>query len=254
MKVVAILVALLLVIGGLGLFWAERQINPGGHHGPDVAVVIPKGASTSNIAHILSRAGVIHDATLFSLYVRLNGTGILLSRHLPRCPRTPPTSRPFQRWRTGRHWSPTSWSSPKASPSATWPPPWPPCPGSHLSAPEVRRRRHRRHRAQPLRAGRDQQPRRPPVPRHLPGPAGRDRDRHRRSRWSRAFDQRAQAIGLAAAAAKLGETPYALVTVASIVEREAKLPGDRGPGRQRHLQPAEGRACRSAWIRPRPTT
>jgi UPF0755 protein len=44
-----------------------------------------------------------------------------------------------------------------------------------------------------------------------------------------AFDDRAQSINLSAAAAKLGESPYALVTVASMVEREAKLAGDRGP-------------------------
>ena len=44
-----------------------------------------------------------------------------------------------------------------------------------------------------------------------------------------AFDQRAQEIGLQVAAARLGQTPYALVTVASIVEKEAKLTSDRGP-------------------------
>ena len=77
LKILAVLLALLLVVGGIGLFWAERQINPGGHHGPDVTVVIPAGASKSSIAHILSRAGVIHDASLFNLYVRVKGTGIL---------------------------------------------------------------------------------------------------------------------------------------------------------------------------------
>src|SRR5262249_20856036 len=39
-----------------------------------------------------------------------------------------------------------------------------------------------------------------------------------------AFDDQASSLGLTAAAARLHVTPYQLVTVASIVEREAKLP------------------------------
>jgi UPF0755 protein len=44
-----------------------------------------------------------------------------------------------------------------------------------------------------------------------------------------AFDEQANAAGLTAAAARLHLTPYQLVTVASIVEREAKLTADYGP-------------------------
>ena len=44
-----------------------------------------------------------------------------------------------------------------------------------------------------------------------------------------AFDQTADSLGLTAAAARLGVTPYQVITVASIVEREAKLDEDRGP-------------------------
>jgi UPF0755 protein len=43
------------------------------------------------------------------------------------------------------------------------------------------------------------------------------------------FDQRASQLGLAAGAKRLGLSPYQVVTVASIVEREAKLQADRGP-------------------------
>jgi UPF0755 protein len=41
------------------------------------------------------------------------------------------------------------------------------------------------------------------------------------------FDVQAQALGLSAAAVRLGYTPYQVVEVASIVEREAKLDTDR---------------------------
>ena len=44
-----------------------------------------------------------------------------------------------------------------------------------------------------------------------------------------AFNEQADAVGLVAAASSLHLTPYQVVTVASIVEHEAKLPADRGP-------------------------
>ena len=44
-----------------------------------------------------------------------------------------------------------------------------------------------------------------------------------------AFDDQATALGLPAAAARLHLTPYQVVTVASIVEREAKLSRRPGP-------------------------
>jgi UPF0755 protein len=44
-----------------------------------------------------------------------------------------------------------------------------------------------------------------------------------------AFDARASSLGLDAAAAALHRTPYQLITVASIIEHEAKLTSDRGP-------------------------
>jgi UPF0755 protein len=43
----------------------------------------------------------------------------------------------------------------------------------------------------------------------------------------RAFDDQAATAGLDAAAAQLGRTPYAVITVASLVQREAKLEEDR---------------------------
>jgi UPF0755 protein len=44
-----------------------------------------------------------------------------------------------------------------------------------------------------------------------------------------AFDQNASTVGLDQSAATLGVTPYQIVVVASMVEREAKLDVDRGP-------------------------
>jgi UPF0755 protein len=44
-----------------------------------------------------------------------------------------------------------------------------------------------------------------------------------------AFDDQANSLGLSAAATRMHLTAYQVVTVASIVEREAKLTADRGP-------------------------
>ena len=68
--------AFVVLVGGAGV-WADGQINPGGHHGPQVSVTIPKGASTSSIGSILAKAGVIHEGTLFALWVRVHGDGPL---------------------------------------------------------------------------------------------------------------------------------------------------------------------------------
>jgi UPF0755 protein len=66
-----------LVVGGLAVVWAQHQINPG-KAGPAVQVTIPANSSTATIAALLGRAGVIHDPTLFRLYIKTKGAGALL--------------------------------------------------------------------------------------------------------------------------------------------------------------------------------
>lgn len=69
------LVALAVLVAGGGVLWASRQVTPSGPLGRKVTVVIPKGASTTAIGSILVKAGVIHSATLFHYYVKLEGDG-----------------------------------------------------------------------------------------------------------------------------------------------------------------------------------
>ena len=73
----AAIAAVLVVLVAVGLVWANAQINPG-KAGKLVSVEIPKGASTSQIGSILARSGVIHEGFLFSVYVKLSGDGPLL--------------------------------------------------------------------------------------------------------------------------------------------------------------------------------
>jgi peptidoglycan lytic transglycosylase G len=223
----ALLLALLLVVGGIGLFWAERQINPGGHHGPAVTVVIPKGASRSQIGHILSKAGVIHDATLFGLYVRLHGTGVLYPGTY-KLPKNSSYQSAISALENGPPLITDSLVIPEGFTLRQMATAVAALPGLHLSAQKF---------VAAATDGTVRSPYEPAGTNNLEGllfPATYPVQQGETEidivqQMVEAFDQRAASINLSAAAAKLGESPYALVTVASIVEKEAKLNSDRGP-------------------------
>ena len=75
-----VIVVVVVVLVGGGVWWASRQINPGGHPGRRVTVVIPAGSSSSQIGNLLVAAKVIHGSgTLFRYYVRLQSAAPLLA-------------------------------------------------------------------------------------------------------------------------------------------------------------------------------
>ncbi len=78
LTIVAVVVVAGLILGALGVFWVRRQIDPAGKPGAPVSVSIPAGSSTSTIASTLGKAGVIHSATVFKLYVKIKSAGPLL--------------------------------------------------------------------------------------------------------------------------------------------------------------------------------
>lgn len=71
---VSVLVAVLLV-GGVGGVWLQRQVNPPGSPGAEVTVEIPEGSSTTRIGQILQQEGVITNAGVFRYYARFKGEG-----------------------------------------------------------------------------------------------------------------------------------------------------------------------------------
>lgn len=74
-KVLLIGVAVLLLgTAGAGVA-VQRTIDPPGEAGPDVAVTIPQGASTARIAAILDEVGVVESARAFRIYTRVKGAG-----------------------------------------------------------------------------------------------------------------------------------------------------------------------------------
>jgi UPF0755 protein len=75
MVVTGLVAAIALVALGIGGFWLKRQIDPSGGPGAKVSVDIPRGASTSDIADLLAEKDVITSARIFRLYLKVKGGG-----------------------------------------------------------------------------------------------------------------------------------------------------------------------------------
>ncbi|MHB1535819.1 MAG: endolytic transglycosylase MltG [Acidimicrobiales bacterium] len=220
------LVVTVLLVAGIGVVWVERQISPGGKPGAQVAVRIPAGASTAEIGTILARAGVIHDATLFRYYVSLKGEGPLYpgTWHLPKDSSYSAVIRVIDHPAplvVEKLVIPEGYTLDQIAQSVAA------LPRLHLSA------------AKFLAAATNGQVRSPYEPAGVNDLEGLlfpatydikagDTEVDVLEEMVGAFDDRAQAIGLAHGAAALGLSPYQVVTVASIVEHEAKLAADRG--------------------------
>ena len=220
------IVAVVVLIGAGGIYvWANSQINPGGHRGALVTVVIPNGSSTSQIGDRLASSGVIHDGYLFALYVRLHGYGPLypgtykLQKNLP-------YSAAISALRAGPKIQVDNLLIPEGFTVAQIAHAVAALPNMGLSAQAF------------LAAAADGSVRSPFEPAGVNNLEGLlfpatykvrqgESEVEILQEMEDTFYQRAQDLGITAAAAKLGETPYKLIAVASIVEREAKRPADR---------------------------
>jgi peptidoglycan lytic transglycosylase G len=223
--VLAAIVVVSLVSGGLGLVWARHRISPGGPGGAEVQVAIPLGTSTAGIASLLGRTKVIESPSLFRLYIRLKGAG------------------PFEAGDYTFHLH-SGYAAAlgvlRAGPEVTY---------SKITIPEgftlaqIAARVGKlpgRSAARFLAAassGAVQSRFQPPGSTDLEGllypatyPVGpNDDEASLLRRMVATFDDTAASLGIDQAAARLAISPYQVVTVASMVEREAKLDEDRGP-------------------------
>ncbi|MGI8984610.1 MAG: endolytic transglycosylase MltG [Acidimicrobiales bacterium] len=73
--VLLVLAVAFLVLAGSGLWWVQRQVNPPGESGPGVQIVVEPGMSTTDIGALLEREGIIASASIFRYYARLTGLG-----------------------------------------------------------------------------------------------------------------------------------------------------------------------------------
>lgn len=220
--VLAIVVALALVAGAVGV-WAQRQINPG-NRGAEVAVTIPKGSSTARIASILDAEGVITNARLFRLYVKVKGEG------------------PFQAGSYILHKNESfddvlavlGKGAKAESDRITIP--------EGLTLVQIAERvgrlpgRSADTFLQIARSGEITSPYLPPGSTNLEGvlfPSTyelkqSDDERAILQRMVNGFNVVAQQVGLDQSQAKVGLTPYQVVIVASMIEREARIADERG--------------------------
>jgi UPF0755 protein len=73
LRALLLLVVLGLIGAGLAGIWYQRQVHPSGGAGAEVALKIPSGSSTQQIASILATKGVISSPKVFRVYVKLKG-------------------------------------------------------------------------------------------------------------------------------------------------------------------------------------
>lgn len=68
-----ILLVFILVVGGAawyGWTWFQDKLTPVGESGRPIIITIPKGASSANVGNILYDAGLIRNSTVFRLWMR----------------------------------------------------------------------------------------------------------------------------------------------------------------------------------------
>lgn len=64
-----------LILAGSSVLWVQRQINPPGASGPEVQIIVEQGMSTTDVGELLEREGVIVSASIFKYYAKLTGLG-----------------------------------------------------------------------------------------------------------------------------------------------------------------------------------
>lgn len=69
---VGVVVVLGVIVGGFGL-WLQRQINPPGGPGQVMAVAVESGSTVDDIVDLLSEEGVVSNPTVFRYYLRWRG-------------------------------------------------------------------------------------------------------------------------------------------------------------------------------------
>ncbi|CAN5150532.1 hypothetical protein BH24ACT1_BH24ACT1_00030 [soil metagenome] len=67
-----LLAVVVFALAGAAL-WVKGKIDPGGEPGEELALTIPDGATTADIAELLADQGVVSDAGIFGYYVRFSG-------------------------------------------------------------------------------------------------------------------------------------------------------------------------------------
>jgi UPF0755 protein len=220
------LVALLL-LAGAGVLWVRNQIDPPGKPGAPVQVRVEEGMSLSDIGALLARDGIITNATIFRYYVKLNGSENVEAGEY--------TFHKNESMGTVLKILGAGARSTKKQVSLTVP--------EGLTLDKIADKvgelpgRSRERFLELARSGEVRSQYQPPNVSNLEGLIlpetyffdEEDDEKAILRRMVDTFDRTATSLNIATAADRLRLTPYETVIVASMVEREAKVPEDRGP-------------------------
>ncbi len=221
-----ILFGVLLVIvavGAVGAAWLKSQINPSGPQGEEIRVTIAEGQSTAAIGKLLEQRGVITNATVFSYYARFTGADAIKAGDF-RFHHNEDMGAVIKTLESGPEVREDRLTIPEGLVLTEIADKVGALPG--------------RSAERFLAAAKDGTVRSQFQPAGstnlegliLPETYFVDRDDDETEilrRMVAAFDEHANEIGLPAAAGRLGLTPYEVVIVASMVEREARVDEDR---------------------------
>ena len=214
------------LVVGLAFSWVQRQLNPSGPPGEAVAVTVSPGMSTADIGGLLEREGVISNATVFRYYAQFTGAGSIQAGNYT-VRKGEELAKVFEVLEGGAS---TEMGQPITVPE-----------GLRLEeiAAAVGRLpgRSADRFLEVARSGTVRSQYQPQGSNNLEGLllpetyfVAPDEDEARiLRRMVDAFDKLATELNLSGGAARRGITPYQAVIVASMVEREARVPEDRGP-------------------------
>lgn len=69
----AVLLLVLVLAAGAVVFYINGRVNPSGGPGEEVALTIPNGSTPSDIGDLLDAEGIISDARIWDVYLRVQG-------------------------------------------------------------------------------------------------------------------------------------------------------------------------------------
>ena len=75
LTVFLVLVLLIVLLLGAGALWVQRQIDPPGPPGDAQAFVVPEGSTADDIGKLLADEGIISSELIWDWYLRINGGG-----------------------------------------------------------------------------------------------------------------------------------------------------------------------------------
>ena len=216
-----------LLLAGAGVIWVQHQLDPPGSPGAAVQVQVAKGMSVADIGKLLEQKGVISSATIFHYYARLTGGASSVQAGEYTFHKNESMGKAISILEKG--------AAVEEQVKLTIP--------EGLTLDEIAEKvgelpgRSAGRFRELATSGTIRSQYEPDDVNSLEGLLLPETYEFNKTddeaailrRMVETFDQTATDLGIASAAEKLKITPYQAVIVASMVEREAKVPEDRGP-------------------------